>query len=146
MFCLLFIITQTMHNFSTVATKLLDSDQISKLWRIFLSWPILLSSENCWNPFRKFKTLIMLTMRTNQMMHYSLWQKLFSLSLNPKQTSSGNRFRRNTPWWGLFGWKLKPIQLFIEKYIKRYIKQLFSRDVSHTEFVENLNLFIYTFP
>lgn len=38
----------------------------------------------------------------------SLWQKLFSLSLKPKEPTSGNRFGVTPrPWWGLFSWKLK---------------------------------------
>lgn len=55
-----------------------------------------------------------------QKMQHTLWQKLFSLSLKPKEPISGNRFGVTPPWWGLFSWNWKPIQLFIENFRKKW--------------------------
>lgn len=89
------------------------------------------SSGNCQKSNqRKLK----LTIRTNQKktMHHALWQKLFSLSLKPKEPTSGNRFGVTPlPWWGLFSWNWNPIQLFIGNFRKKMkqVKLLFSENV-----------------
>lgn len=68
-----------------------------------------------------------------QKMQHALWQKLFSLSLKPKEPISGNRFGVTPPWWGLFSWNWKPIQLFIENFRKKekkwnyYLVKMFYR-------------------
>lgn len=66
-----------------------------------------------------------------QKMHHALWQKLFSLSLKPKEPISGDRFGVTPPWWGLFSLNWKPIQLFIENFRKKRneVKLLFSENV-----------------
>lgn len=109
MFCLLFIITQTNEWFLTGRTKLLDSNLISKLWRksfILGYWNILRKTVKSHTGNQK-KPEIKLTIRTNEMLQTLFMTEIIFIVVKTKRTNLGQPIWRDTPWWGLFSWKLK---------------------------------------
>lgn len=147
MFCLLFIITQTNEWFLTGRTKLLDSNLISKLWRksfILGYWNILRKTVKSHTGNQK-KPEIKLTIRTNEMLQTLFMTEIIFIVVKTKRTNLGQPIWRDTPWWGLFSWKLITDPVVHRKnFRKRKVKLLFSRNVLHTIFVENWKAFIYT--